>query len=277
MVNSFIAKNMIKYILLFSFYLLINFAASSQEKSKKIILAIFSHPDDEAVTNVSAILSKYATEGHLVYLVIATKGELGVNKHANIPAGDSLATTRAAEAVCACKQLGIQPPVLLGLGDGSLAKDFTGRPLRQKLDSVFKIYQPDVVITWGPDGGYGHMDHRTVHNVVTELLQSDLYQKQTQLYYTGIPTENFNSMPDLKSGVKGMYQAWKSVKKDYLTTRIKFSKQDLEKAVAAMRCHQSQFTPEQMEDNRLWMMHMNKDTAYLRPFKPTKKITYSLF
>ena len=80
---------------------------------KKTIMAVFAHPDDEAVTNVSALLARYAREGHIVYLVIATKGELGTNKHAAIPAGDSLAKVRAGEAACACTSLGIKPPILL--------------------------------------------------------------------------------------------------------------------------------------------------------------------
>ncbi len=204
--------------------------------------------------------------------MIATKGELGVNKHANIPAGDSLAITRAGEAACTCAQLGIQPPVLLGLGDGSLAKDFTGRPLRIKLDSIFRSYQPDIVITWGPDGGYGHMDHRTVHNVVTELFQSGEYEKPVQLYYTGIPTVFWKETPAFKTTVKGMFDNWKPVNKKYLTVRIRYNEKEFKKAIAAMYCHWSQFPREHMDDISLWMHNVNRGTVYLRPFVPAKKI-----
>jgi LmbE family N-acetylglucosaminyl deacetylase len=55
----------------------------------KHLLAIFSHPDDEAT--VSPVLAKYAAEGVTVYLAIATDGRYGVTDHAKIPAGDSLA------------------------------------------------------------------------------------------------------------------------------------------------------------------------------------------
>ncbi len=252
-------------------------AQKTEQKDKKVIMAIFAHPDDEAVSNVSPLLTKYASEGHTVFLVIATKGELGVAKHAKIPAGDTLAMARAEEANCACKALGIRPPVLLGLGDGSLAKDFTGKPLREKLDSVFKSYQPDVFITWGPDGGYGHMDHRTVHAVVTELFQSGEYVKPQQLYYTGIETENWKQTPAFKTWVKRMFDLWKPVKKEYLTMRIKCSKQNNADAESAMQCHKSQFATNEMEDIKLWMKNTNRDTVYLRPFIPAKKISYGLF
>ena len=240
-------------------------------------MAIFAHPDDEAASNLSPLLTKYARDGHTVYLVIATKGEIGVTKHANIPAGDTLAKTRAVEAACACEKLGIQPPILLGLGDGSLAKDFTAKPLRQKLDSVFKLYKPDVLITWGPDGGYGHMDHRLVHDVVTELFQSGSYLEPQQLYYTGIPTEDWKRTANFKTGVKSMFELWKPVKKDYLTMRIKVSNEDITTAEVAMECHKSQFSKEEMQDIKIWMNNITRDTIYLRPFIPLNKISYKLF
>lgn len=252
-------------------------AQKNEQKEKKVIMSIFAHPDDEAVSNISPLLAKYADEGHTVYLVIATKGELGVNKQANIPAGDSLAAVRADEAACTCKQLGIKEPILLGLGDGSLAKDFLGTPLRIKLDSVFKLYQPDILITWGPEGGYGHMDHRIVHAVVTELFQSGEYVKPQQLYYTGIPTEYWKQTPNFKTGIKRMFGFWKPVKKEYLTMRIKCSKKNSTDAELAMQCHSSQFSKEEMEDIKLWMNNSNRDTVYLRPFIPVKKIAFSLF
>lgn len=261
----------------FLLFFLTSFSNQKLLKEKKIIMAVFAHPDDEAVSNISPLLAKYAREGHSVYLVIATKGEQGIAKHANIPAGDSLAKVRAGEAACACEKLDIQTPILLGMGDGTLAKSFTGQPLHVKLDSIFNLYKPDIVITWGPDGGYGHMDHRIVHNVVTELFQSGEFSKPQQLYYTAIPEENWKQKPNFQTEIKQMYDYWKPVKKQYLTMRIKCSKQDIDNAESAMYCHKSQFSKEQMEDNRLWMLNTNRDTVFLRPFIPQTKILYGLF
>jgi LmbE family N-acetylglucosaminyl deacetylase len=265
-----------KILIPITFLFLTSFITKTHQAEKKTIMAIFAHPDDEIT--VSPLLTKYATEGHIVYLVIVTKGELGVTKHANLPAGDTLATIRAGEVACACEKLGIMPPILLGLGDGSLAKDFTGRPLHEKLDSIFKLYKPNIVITWGPDGGYGHMDHRIVHNIVTELFQSGQYSKPEQLFFTGIPTENWKQTPNFQTGnVKWMSDYWKPVKKEYLTVRIKYSKQDIANAEVAMQCHQSQFSKKQMEDIKLWMSNTNRDTVYFRPFIPQKKLSFNLF
>ncbi|HQZ49122.1 MAG TPA: PIG-L family deacetylase [Chitinophagaceae bacterium] len=264
-----------KLILLFLFFFS---TAMRQEKPtgiKKTIMAVFAHPDDEAVTNVSALLARYAREGHSVYLVIATKGELGTNKHAAIPAGDSLAKVRAGEAACASKALGIESPILLGLDDGSLAKGFTQEPVHKKLDSVFKKYQPDIIITWGPDGGYGHMDHRTVHTTVTDLFQSGDMPSTTKLYYTGMPTSMVKHWTENKTGKNWMYNHWNMVDDKYLTTKIKCSKEDMNKAVTALYCHWSQFKKEDMEETSRWMRTTN-DTVYLRPFLPVAKNSYDL-
>lgn len=266
----------IKKFIPLAFLFLTSFIDNPDQADKKTIMAIFAHPDDE--TTISPLLAKYANEGHNVYLVIATKGEMGVTRHANIPAGDSLASTRAREAACVCEKLGIKDPVLLGLGDGSLAKDFTGRVLHEKLDSIFKLYKPDIVVTWGPDGGYGHMDHRIVHNVVTELFQSGDYLKPEKLFYSGMPTETRTQKPSFQTNeIKWMSANWKTVKKEYLTMRIRCNKQEVANSEAALLCHKSQFSDDQMKDIKLWMSNASRDTVYLRPFIPLKKITFDLF
>lgn len=59
----------------------------------RTLVAVFAHPDDE--THVAPMLARYAREGARVLLVIATDGRRGANRHAGIPAGDSLAKVRA--------------------------------------------------------------------------------------------------------------------------------------------------------------------------------------
>ena len=128
---------MMSKIILFTIFSSLPFITCLAQKEKKVIMAVFAHADDEMV--ISPLLARYAREGHTVYLVIATKGELGVTRHANIPKGDSLALRRIVEASCAGKALGISEPIHLGLGDGSLAKDFTAAPLQINIDSVFVL------------------------------------------------------------------------------------------------------------------------------------------
>jgi LmbE family N-acetylglucosaminyl deacetylase len=151
----------------------------------KTLLAIFSHPDDEAT--VSPVLAKYAAEGVTVYLAIATDGRYGITDHAKIPAGDSLAAVRNEEAKCAAEKLGIEPPILFGLHDQLKMGEGMGplndqlNTMRSKIEALFTSLKPDVVITWGASGWTGHHDHRLVSTVVTEVFQTQKWNKPVQL------------------------------------------------------------------------------------------------
>ena len=268
-------KYKIIIFLFFAFFLLSFNSHVKNQKDEKIIMAIFAHADDELF--VAPVLSSYAKEGYTVYWAIATKGEQGVRPHAGIPKGDSLAKVRMNEAICVSKALGINSPIFLGMNDGTLDVDFTGETLHKKVDSIIKQYKPNILITWGPDGGYGHVDHRMVHNVVTQIFQSGTLAYLHQLYFVGIPSENLGTVPGYKSNfIKFLHQNWKPVKREYLTTRIKFDQPARENALQALSCYKSQFTKEEMEDLGLWVQNINRDTVYLKPFNAPGKITYKL-
>src|SRR5690242_13245381 len=74
-------------------------AAPLHAQSRRPIVAIFAHPDDERV--IGPLLSRLAREGRETDLVIATDGSKGVRDFAHIPAGAALAAARAKEAACA--------------------------------------------------------------------------------------------------------------------------------------------------------------------------------
>src|SRR5437868_9031723 len=141
------------------------FAQQGVSSNAQVLLAVFAHPDDEVFAGPT--LTRYGREGVRVYLAIATKGEKGANEFAKIPAGEPLAAARRAEATCACQQLGIEAPIFFNLNDGELGA--ITNPLAKNIhavaDNVQKLIgelHPQVIVTWGPDGGYGHPDHRLV-------------------------------------------------------------------------------------------------------------------
>jgi LmbE family N-acetylglucosaminyl deacetylase len=217
-------------------------ACAAAQKKSQTILAVFAHPDDE--TTVAPVLARYAREGNKVYLAIATKGEKGINDRAKIPGGDALAKVRSDEAACACRQLGIEPPILFGLNDGELGAISSplGRDVQIVTDRVEKLIaelHPDVVITWGPDGGYGHPDHRLVGNAVTQVIQSS--KTNVKLYYVGFA-------PDQVKFVNEMWpMKWHSTDPAYLTVNVAFSKDDQASYHRALECHKSQFSPEETQ------------------------------
>ncbi len=107
-----------------------------------IVLGFFPHPDDESWA-AGGLLALAADRGHDVRVLCATRGEAG---------GDP--AVRSAELAAACAVLGCAPPRFLELPDGGMA---TAAPdaFRAALDRL----APDVVVSFGEDGAYGHHDH----------------------------------------------------------------------------------------------------------------------
>jgi len=125
--------------------------------NKLTLMAIFAHPDDEAF-GTGGSLSKYAAEGYDVYLVTATRGEAGQIADADLATAANLPLVREQELRCACKIYGIHPPIFLDYVDGQLPIVHQGQAVG-KLVRLIREIRPDVVISFGPDGIYGHYDH----------------------------------------------------------------------------------------------------------------------
>lgn len=229
-------------------------------QEKKVLLAIFAHPDDE--TSVTPVLAKYAAEGHDVYLAIATDGRYGVTEHAGIPAGDSLAAARMKELACAAKKLGIHPPITFGLHDQFKMQGGFGpvhdqlAEMRTQITKLFEELKPDAVITWPASGWSGHHDHRLVHTVVTEVYESRSWgAKPANLFYPGLPS---GKIPAEGSPFAGLDST-------YLTVKIVSPKACYEKASQSLYCHQSQYTREQMDNMRGLVNAALADVTYFRP------------
>jgi len=234
---------------------LLAFAVPLQQPGHTLV-AVFAHPDDERIA--APLLARYAREGHRVFLVIVTDGRKGVAAHAGIPAGDSLAAIRAEEARCAARELGIMPPVMLGLEDGGLASFAALGRLRTELQRVFRELRPDAIITFGPEGGTGHPDHRLVGDMVTEVVQGTDGITDA-LYYAALPAERMRDAPKA-------FPTMNATAMRYLPVRVPFEPVDFEAARREYGCHKSQYTVEQIATNMRYMQHAFGGKIYLRPW-----------
>lgn len=124
------------------------------------LLAVFAHPDDEAF-GTGGTLTKYAAEGCDVHLVTATRGEAGLILDPERATPANLPYVRENELRCACQVYGIHPPHFLDYQDGQLPIVNQGQAVG-RLVRVIRDLRPDVVLTFGPDGIYGHYDHIAV-------------------------------------------------------------------------------------------------------------------
>jgi LmbE family N-acetylglucosaminyl deacetylase len=228
-------------------------SSATPAAAQRNLVAIFAHPDDERI--VAPILARYAREGHNVYLVVATDGAMGVTAHAKIPAGDSLVAIRAEETRCATRALGIRPPILLGHPDAGLASFAALDSLRRDLVRLVTELRPDAILTFGPEGGTGHPDHRLVGDVVTEIVQASA--TEIPLYYPGLPLEQMADAPPARPTVR-------LVADRYLNVRVPFMPRDFDAAVKSYICHWSQYPEEQARANMRYVQHGFPDAVRLR-------------
>jgi LmbE family N-acetylglucosaminyl deacetylase len=122
------------------------------------LLAVFPHPDDETL-GMGSTLARYAAEDIEVSLVCATRGERGwFDSEGPNPGLKGLARIREAELRCAAEQLGIHEVSFLDYIDGDVDQaDPT--EIISKLVAHIRRLKPQVVVTFAPDGAYGHPDH----------------------------------------------------------------------------------------------------------------------
>jgi LmbE family N-acetylglucosaminyl deacetylase len=215
------------------------------------ILGIFAHPDDEG--SASGSLARYAAQGVRAYVACATRGD-GVDAKISDPAlatRETLAQVRSQELACACEKLGIEPPLFLGYQDGGVDEV----PVEQGARDVARLLRevrPQVVITHGPDGGYGHPDHIAVSNLVTQGFalagdpEVDLGLPAftpSKLYYTAMPRSFLEQVPafrDRRADIRGQQLGFVGVPDELITTSIPIVDY-LDLKLQSLSCHRTQF------------------------------------
>ena len=164
------------------------------------LLFVHAHPDDETLTTGGTI-AHYTASGADVHVVTCTLGEEGEvigEQYAQlaVDAADQLGGYRITELTKALNALGIKEPNFLG-GPGhwrDSGMDGTESRHQQRfmdadmheavgeLVAIIRRLRPHVVVTYDPDGGYGHPDHIQAHRVTTEAVAASAGDD-----YPGIP------------------------------------------------------------------------------------------
>jgi LmbE family N-acetylglucosaminyl deacetylase len=141
------------------------------------LMCVLAHPDDESL-GTGGTLAKYAAEGVQTYLVTATRGERGrFGSGGERPGNDVVGQTREAELHAAAKELGVREVTILGYPDGGL--DCVDSAIAQDaIASHLQRVRPHVVITFGPDGAYGHPDHIAICQLTTAAVLRAAHLRQ---------------------------------------------------------------------------------------------------
>jgi len=133
------------------------------------LMCVLAHPDDESL-GTGGTLAKYAGEGVETYVLTATRGERGrFLEGIERPAPEVVGATREAELHAAANELGVRETTLLEFPDGGLDAVDPARVQRVIVDHLHRI-RPQVVVTFGPEGAYGHPDHIAISQLTTAAV-----------------------------------------------------------------------------------------------------------
>ncbi len=221
--------------------------------SNLTLMAVFAHPDDEAF-GTGGTLTKYAAEGCDVHLVTATRGEAGEIAEPDLASPANLPFVREQELRCACQIYGIHPPRFLDYQDGQLAIVNQGQAVG-RLVRIIRELKPQVLITFGPDGIYGHYDHIAAYRwaTIAAVLAADPDcfpdrdicepHRVSKVYFRVLPQNQLASMSEdgkpaavMMDGVPFYFVGRPA---EEITTVIDVSDY-LEAKLSGIRCHATQ-------------------------------------
>lgn len=180
------------------------------------LMAVHAHPDDEVIST-GGTLARYVQEGVRTVIVTCTDGSQGFAPGWVFPGQpghdlDAVAATRRDELARSCSALGVSHLEMLGYRDSGMAgwagnnepDAFCNVPLDRPAGAVAELirrYQPEVLITYDANGGYGHPDHIQAHRVATAA--AELAGSVAKTYYTACSRSDAERLSELRSRVQG--------------------------------------------------------------------------
>jgi len=239
------------------------------------LLFVHAHPDDETLTT-GATIAHYAARGADVRVLTCTLGEEGEvigSQWAQlaVDGADQLGGYRIGELTSALRELGVDRPRYLGGAGHWRDSGMEGSPARHRqrfadadmdeavseLVAVLRDIRPHVVVTYDPNGGYGHPDHVQAHRVTTAAVAASAGDghpgepwQVPKFYWTVMDGE---SMAQALESINGMElpDSWVRIPASALPFDLGHridavidAQDSLPAKVAAMRAHQTQVTVE---------------------------------
>ncbi len=146
------------------------------------IFLIFAHPDDESF-GCAGTLAIASERGVPITLISATRGEAGKTGIPEVDTPEVLGAVREQELRAAAATVGVVDVRFLDYRDSGMAgtpENDDPRALHQapeadvvaKLVPHLRAMRPATVITFGPDGIYGHPDHLAMHRAAVTAVHA---------------------------------------------------------------------------------------------------------
>lgn len=203
------------------------------------VLGIWAHPDDEAFV-AGGLLADAARRGANVRCLHMTAGEAGQCAHGAITPA-RLAATRLAELSAALKRLGVDGPHVLGWPDGHLSH-VPDRVGVERIRSELIAVDPEVVVTFGPDGFTGHPDHRLVSRWLSTAI-ADWGRHGVIVMHAAVPPAWAERVIPALEEFNVFWPGFPEVDGEDTAVEHLLDPDLLDRKVAALRAHASQMEP----------------------------------
>lgn len=181
--------------------------------AKPRLLAMYAHPDDEAF-GAGGSFALLIERGVAITLICATRGEVGEISDPALASAENLAAVRESELRAAMRFVGVDDIRFLDYRDSGMAgtaeNDDPRAFVRQdegmvagRLLAVIRELRPDAIVTFGPDGVYGHPDHLMIHRTATAaaiLAGGAVDGPRPAIYFNAVPRERIQRMAERPSG-----------------------------------------------------------------------------
>ena len=155
------------------------------------LLAVLAHPDDESL-GFGGTLARYAAQGVETFLITATRGEAGRIGASHAVDPHAAGKIRESELCAAAEILNVSEVTILGYPDGALDTVNTSAVVEQIAAHMRRI-RPHVVVTFGPDGAYGHPDHIAISQFATAAAICSAPDAPAKLYYLAWRKEKWDA------------------------------------------------------------------------------------
>jgi LmbE family N-acetylglucosaminyl deacetylase len=211
-------------------------------------MAVLAHPDDESL-GIGGTLAKYASEGVEVSLLTATRGDRGRYRDyrfgdAQHPGASALGSIRERELRAAASTLGVRDVALLDYRDQELDRANPRDVIAAIVEHLRRV-QPHVIITFGPDGAYGHPDHIAISQLATAAVVAAADPAISKLYYIAWPEATwaayqsaFKKLTSMVDGVERQVVPWP----DWEITTVIDTRPFCQTVWRAISCHESQMS-----------------------------------
>jgi LmbE family N-acetylglucosaminyl deacetylase len=202
------------------------------------LLVVMAHPDDESM-GCGGLILRHSRAEVPVNLICATRGEAGWMGKPRGANKEDLAQIRSGELEEAAAALAISGVQLWDYPDGGVS-GIDPQELTQRIWEQISKLHPKAVVTWGPDGVYGHPDHIAIGACTDSAVNAMSEGDRPALYHLAVDQQLIDFYGEALRLSGGVDHALPLVLADKIDVVFDLDADEVMMKLRAIDCHCSQ-------------------------------------